>query len=151
LVSPDVARNRLRLLEAYLKKLRRIRGATTREKFLEDTDTQDIVERNLHLAIEALFDIGQHIIASSSWEPAEEYADIFAVLHKHGVILDALLARTVGMAGFRNLLVHEYAKVDHSQVFDVLQDHLGDLESLARVFQEYVSVEKENDRPFPIC
>lgn len=145
MVSPDVARMRLRLLEAYLKKLRRIRGATTREKFLQDTDVQDIVDRNLHLAIETLFDIGQHIIASSSWEPAEEYADIFTVLREHGVISDKLLARTVGMAGFRNLLVHEYAKVDHSQVFDVLQDNLDDLESLARAFQEYAGVEKEND------
>ncbi|MBI5302873.1 MAG: DUF86 domain-containing protein [Chloroflexi bacterium] len=138
MVSPEVVRKRLRLLEGYLRKLQRIRTNTSPEDFLSDTDKQDIAERNLHLAIESLFDIGQHIIASSGWEPAEEYASIFATLRQHGVIADALFARTSGMAGFRNLLVHEYAGIDHSQVYAILQDHMGDLQELAHAFQDYV-------------
>lgn len=59
MVSPDVVRKRLRLLEGYLKKLRGIRSKTDLKTFLSDSDTQDIVDRNLHLAIEAVFDIGQ--------------------------------------------------------------------------------------------
>ena len=134
MVSPEVIRKRLRLLEGYLKKLRRIQASTDRETFLADSDRQDIAERNLQLAIEAVLDIGQHIIASSGWKPAEEYADVFAILGAHGILGKELLGRVQGMAGFRNLLVHEYAEVDHAQVFDVLQDHLQDLEALARVY-----------------
>ena len=33
------------------------------------------------------------------------------------------------MARFRNLLVHVYAQVDDSQVWEVLQSDLGDLEN----------------------
>jgi len=147
LVSPNVVSKRLRLLEGYLRKLQRIRSTTNLDIFLADSDVQDIVDRNLHLALETLFDIGQHIIASSAWESAEEYADIFTTLRAHQVISDDLFKRTVGMAGFRNLLVHEYARVDHSQVFVILRDHLGDLVELARVFQNFVDadVDRESD------
>jgi uncharacterized protein YutE (UPF0331/DUF86 family) len=106
--------------------------------FLSDEDVQDIAERNLQLAIESILDVGQHIISSAGWEPPEDYAGVFATLREHGVLSDELYGRVRGMAGFRNLLVHEYAALDHSQVFQVLQDHLDDLESVARVFQQYV-------------
>lgn len=138
MVSPNVVHHRLRLLEGYLKKLYAIRSRTNLEQFLADSDTQDIVERNLHLAIETILDVGQHLIASSRWQSAEEYADVFTILREHNVISDDLFLRTHGMAGFRNLLVHEYAVIDHSQVFQVLQEHLDDVADLARAFQTYV-------------
>lgn len=138
MASPDVIRKRIRLLEGYLKKLHRIQNSVDRDAFLKDTDRQDIVDRNLHLAIESALDIGQHIIASSGWEPAEEYADVFEILERHGVISNELLSRVQGMAGFRNLLVHEYAEIDHGQVFDVLKNNLDDLTELARVYEKYV-------------
>jgi uncharacterized protein YutE (UPF0331/DUF86 family) len=40
------------------------------------------------------------------------------------------------MAGFRKVLVHEYAEIDHEQVLGVLQNHLEDLEELARAYQK---------------
>jgi uncharacterized protein YutE (UPF0331/DUF86 family) len=112
------------------------------EQFLADGDTQDIVERNLQLAIESVLDIGQHIIASSGWRLAEEYASVFTILHQHNVISSDLFSRLQGMAGFRNLLVHEYATVDHFQVFQVLQDHLVDLAELARAYQKFVDADQ---------
>ncbi len=141
LESPDVIRKRIRLLEGYLKKLRRIRGSVDRDAFLKDGDRQDIVDRNLQLAIESVLDIGQHIIASSGWEPAEEYADVFEILERHGVMSKELLSRVQGMAGFRNLLVHEYVEIDHGQVFDVLDSDLVDLEELARVYERFVDAD----------
>ena len=138
MVSPEVVQKRLRLLEGYLKKLRSIGQRIDLDQFLADSDTQDIVERNLQLAIESVLDIGQHIIASSGWQVAEEYAGIFPILERHGVISKDLSARVFGMAGFRNLLVHEYADIDHFQVFQILQNHLDELGQLAEAFQQFV-------------
>ncbi len=138
MVSPDVVAKRLRLLDSYLKKLHSIQNRIRLEQFLVDSDMQDIVERNLHLAIETVLDIGQHIIASAGWEPAEEYRNIFVILQQHNVISSNLLGRVQGMAGFRNLLVHEYATIDHTQVFHVLKNHLDDLMELARAYQSFM-------------
>ncbi|MBI5034242.1 MAG: DUF86 domain-containing protein [Chloroflexi bacterium] len=138
MVSLDVVQKRLRLLNGYLNKLYSIQSRITLEQFLADSDMQDIVERNLHLAIETVLDIGQHIIASSGWQPAEEYRNVFPILQQHDVITSDLLARVQGMAGFRNLLVHEYTAIDHGQVFHVLKNHLDDLVELARAYQNFV-------------
>lgn len=138
MVNRDVVEKRLRLLESYLKKLYAIRQRITLEEFLADDDTQDIVERNLHLAIEAVLDVGQHIIASSGWKPAEDYASIFEILARQHVISQGVLVRVRGMAGFRNLLVHEYTDIDHYQVFAILKDHLDDLAGLARQYQRFL-------------
>jgi len=142
LVAPDVVQKRLRLLEGYLKKLDKMRETTPRDAFLADSDVQDIVERNLHLAIESVLDVGQHIISSSGWKPAEEYAGVFKILADRGVIDNSLLARLAGMAGFRNLLVHEYAEIDHLQVFDILKNHFEDLVALSQSYQIFLDREK---------
>ena len=36
------------------------------------------------------------------------------------------------MAGFRNILVHEYLEIDRRRVFSVLKDDLGDFEKFIR-------------------
>lgn len=42
------------------------------------------------------------------------------------------------MIGFRNLLVHEYLEIDRRRVYRVLQENLGDLEALGRVFIRFL-------------
>ena len=42
------------------------------------------------------------------------------------------------MIGFRNVLVHEYLDIDRGIVYDVLQNRLGDIEGLRRVFAQFL-------------
>jgi uncharacterized protein YutE (UPF0331/DUF86 family) len=42
------------------------------------------------------------------------------------------------MIGFRNILVHDYLEVDRKIVYDVMQNHLQDLEELKKVFAEFL-------------
>ena len=42
------------------------------------------------------------------------------------------------MVGFRNILVHDYLEVDRKIVYDVLQNRLGDLEELKKVFVTFL-------------
>jgi uncharacterized protein YutE (UPF0331/DUF86 family) len=144
MVSPEVVRRRLRLLEGYLNKLRRQLADTDLVAFLADSDRQDIVERNLQLAIESVLDVGMHVIASAGWPPAEQFSDVFAILARQGIIGVELEARLQGMAGFRNLLVHGYAQLDHAQVFEILESRLDDLQDLARVYAGLVETDRDD-------
>ncbi len=49
--------------------------------------------------------------------------------------LDELWTR---MIGFRNALVHEYADIDRGVVYQVLQQHLDDLEAFGRLFARFL-------------
>jgi len=84
------------------------------------------------VAIEAAIDAGQHVISSEGLRPAQDYADVFVVLEEHELLPRDLHERLRGMTGFRNLLVHGYAKVDDGQVRGNLRSRLDDLEALRR-------------------
>ncbi|MBM7867423.1 DUF86 domain-containing protein [Heliobacterium gestii] len=54
--------------------------------------------------------------------------DIFAVLAESGVIAETHLANLKKMAQFRNLLVHDYARIDPEIIYAVLYNGLNDIE-----------------------
>jgi uncharacterized protein YutE (UPF0331/DUF86 family) len=54
------------------------------------------------------------------------------------VIGPELEGRLRGLAGFRNLLVHDYARVDPGRVREMLQTRLPDLEAFAAAVEEWL-------------
>ena len=82
-------------------------------------------------AIEACLDIAQHVCASEGWGPPADNADALRLLGDHGVITDALAVSMRRAVGFRNVLVHEYVRVDDA-VVDARLDDLSDLEAFVR-------------------
>ena len=59
---------------------------------------------------EACLDISAHIISSLGLERAESYSEMFEILGKRGIMDQELASKLADMTGFRNLLVHGYAK-----------------------------------------
>ena len=81
--------------------------------------------------IEACVDIAQHICASEGWGPPNDNGDAVALVGRHGVIEGELAGEIRRAVGFRNVLVHEYVRVDDGVVLQRLDDP-GDLEEFAR-------------------
>ena len=54
------------------------------------------------------------------------YAEAFEVLGEAGILTAAHRDAMVQMSGFRNLIVHEYARFDPALVVRVLQERLGE-------------------------
>ncbi len=90
------------------------------------------VERNFHVAIECVLDIGNHIIAEKGFETPESNEDIIRILGDEGVIPREFAGRVKGLAGFRNILVHEYTGIDYGLLYDNLLHRLDDLREFAR-------------------
>ena len=76
-------------------------------------------------AAEALFYVGSHILRGEFHESVDEYRDIPGRLRARAVLSEATARRLDGLAGFRNVRVHEYADVDLRRVHAGL-DRLGD-------------------------
>jgi len=78
-------------------------------------------------AIEACVDVAQHICATEGWGPPADNGDAIRLLGEHGVCTPDV-ARSIRRAvGFRNVLVHDYIRVNDDIVIDRLKA-LGDLE-----------------------
>ena len=100
----------------------------SREEFISDQLVVDAAKYRLLVAIEAAASMCTHLAARQLGEAPSSYAQCFQVLASSGIISPELAERLAAMARFRNLLVHVYAEVDDSQVWEVLQSDLGDLE-----------------------
>lgn len=80
---------------------------------LEDSDVLlTYVERKLQLAAQVSIDLGNHLIAYFGFETPKDYKDIFEILAKEGVISKDLSSNMKKIAGFRNILVHDYLSID---------------------------------------
>jgi uncharacterized protein YutE (UPF0331/DUF86 family) len=117
-------------MEAAVATLRRHENVTLAE--LEASPERAwALEHGLQIAIQALLGVGNHILAAEGASGVEEYADILVGLAERGVLPREYAESIRGMAGFRNLLVHGYARVDLARVREFLRTRLGDFNVFA--------------------
>lgn len=137
MVDIIIVSEKLRSLETYINKLKEYRKITF-EVFITSIDDQWKVERGLQLAIECILDIGNHIIADENLGNPKEYKEIIEILGNSKVINMDLAKKMEGIAGFRNILIHEYPKLDNSKIFDYLQKSPEQFEEFARDIINYI-------------
>lgn len=125
MVNVELLKIKLAQLAEYFADLQEIQGIT-QEEYNSEKKIRRYVERTLHLAIECALDIGSHIIADNGWREPIDNKDIFAVLEENAVVSRGLSPRLQKMAQFRNVLVHDYAKVDPEIVYLILNKNLSD-------------------------
>ncbi|GAB4108625.1 MAG: DUF86 domain-containing protein [Acidobacteriota bacterium] len=129
-LNEDLVAARCQEISDSLSRLERFRSVS-REAFLTDQDMLDLACYRLLIAIEAALSLCYHVSARRLKKVPEDYAECFECLREGGVISSDLCRRLQQMARFRNLLVHVYWKIDYNQVYDEIQDHLGDLREFA--------------------
>lgn len=128
---------RLAALEQYLGILDRF-ASLDFESYRSDPRNYGAVERFLHLAIECIFDVGAHIAAGLGLERPSRYAEILPLLVRAGVIAAETASRLDNLGGFRNILVHDYVRLDRKLVYDFLRTRLGDLRRFAQDVAEFL-------------
>jgi len=131
MVNVELLKIKIAQLADYFTDLKESQVVTP-DEFRLDKKTRRYVERTLHLAIECCLDIGSHIIADNGWREPIDNKDIFAVLEEKGVVSRDLLPKLQKMAQFRNVLVHDYARIDPEIVYIVLKQNLSDFREFIR-------------------
>jgi len=105
--------------------------------FMQDLDRQESVAFNMHLAIQNCMDIAAHIISEEGLGVPGSAAEMFYLLQENGFLPADLTQKMVKAAGFRNLLVHEYEKIDLQRLHHAVENNVDDLtEFLAAVFKK---------------
>jgi uncharacterized protein YutE (UPF0331/DUF86 family) len=100
-------------------------------------------ESYLRRALEALFDIGRHLLAKGFGEPASEYREIARRLGELTVLDRAAAQRMERMAGYRNRLVHFYDEVTPAELYRILTIHVGELEELVDCLRAWLQAHPE--------
>ncbi len=85
---------------------------------------QDAIAMNLQRIGELAIDIANYVIKKKKLGLPQDSADAFVLLHSAGLISEELMRSMKGMVGFRNVLVHEYQKLDLAIMVKVIEKHL---------------------------
>jgi uncharacterized protein YutE (UPF0331/DUF86 family) len=114
---------------AAQKHLRRIveKAALDLPAFLNDVDSQEVVLFNIQMAVQNCIDIAAHVVSARGLGVPGSYNEMFYILEENKYIGRDLAERMVRAVGFRNLIVHEYAKLDLERVHLVGSKHIHDL------------------------
>ena len=137
MVDKEVIRKRLKRLDEHLSVLEDLRKYTL-EEFIDEPERYGSTERFLHLSIEILLDMGNHVVADLQLGSVDSYRDVPRLLHTNGYIDEGTEEKWVEMVGFRNVLVHEYLDVDRKIVHEILQNRLEDLKTLQKIFAQFL-------------
>lgn len=123
---------RLNELNERLQRLEPLR-MKPRSEFDTDPYLRDIVERNLEIAAQCCIDICHRIINLEGARKPLDYYEGFIILSEMGVLPVDFAKKIAPLAGFRNILVHEYLGIDWTHVYKNLKN-LPDLVE----FSEYI-------------
>lgn len=126
--------DKLEMLEEYINNLRELQQHSL-EELANDYVLRGAVERYMQIALECMLDIGEMIISMERIKRPDAYKEIFRTLGENGILPEAFARKIEPAAGFRNVLVHMYAKVDLVRLYDNLQNGVEDME----LYLEYIA------------
>jgi len=135
----EVVESKLRYLREYLTDLREYETVSLPD-YRKNKKDQRFVERTLQLACECCLDIAAHIISHRGLREPRDNKDLFLSLCEGGVISESTCEAMVKMAKFRNIVVHDYARIDPEVVVGILRKNMIDFVRFSAEVLRYLDV-----------
>ena len=125
-------------LQQLTKALRLLQKKIDRKRFLAEDFIRRAIERYLQLAIEATLDISDQIINEENLRKPAEYKDNILILGEQGILPKKFAVRFSLAAGFRNILVHDYVRLDKEKVYEHFKKDATDIEKFIKAVLVYL-------------
>jgi uncharacterized protein YutE (UPF0331/DUF86 family) len=133
-------KEKIKRLEENLVTLEEFRKNTSLDDLLRDKIKQWALRYGILECIQEIIDISCALVSSNNLGNPKNYRECIEILIKNGYISEELGKRLISMVGLRNLLVHEYIKIDLSRLYEFL-NNLNNF----REFIYYIGLKDESD------
>jgi len=101
--------------------------ADGKEAYRTDAKGPPALKYLLVVAVEAITDVCQHVLAKAKQVPCDGYVDCIMKAGTEGIIDARLANRLRRLADLRNSLVHRYWIIEDDRLFDETRENVGDL------------------------
>ena len=135
IMDKDGVLNHLRELSASLDDWERYKDIDL-EDLKRDRDKMNMVLHAMLVAIQSSIDISNHLIAENKLRKPLTYREAFEILNESGLISLSLSESMSDLAGFRNVLVHIYWKLDMDEIYSILQNDLDQIREFERTIKK---------------
>ena len=128
-LNRELLETRIGYIEESLKSLERFQGISS-DTFFSNPDNFRIAFYDLHRSLEAVMDIGSHLLSRIPGGRPSSYKDIPRLLERNRIIPSTFAReKMIKMAGYRNRMVHFYGNITPEELFRIIQDDLNDFYS----------------------
>lgn len=139
MLDKDFIQRKIELIQVELSRLVEFKDLSFRE-VVSDYKIQAIVERLLERIITRAIDINQHLIAelaTKETESPKSYKETFLRLSEFEIYPEDFGKSIAKSVGTRNILIHEYNKIDYSQIYSSISDCLKDYHQYCEYILKY--------------
>jgi uncharacterized protein YutE (UPF0331/DUF86 family) len=141
-MSLRIVSDRLALIAEYLGEIRAL-PLDDYAAFMADRRNIWTAESCLRRILEALLDIGRHMLAKGFGQGVTEYKEIAVGLRERQVLNPRIAGLFIQLAGYRNRMVHYYHEITPDELYGICTAQLGDLEQVADAYRQWVNAHPE--------
>lgn len=119
--------SKIESLKSYLLILNKIKDITL-DEIEKDAIKRGAIERYLQLSIESCIDIAEFIISDQRLPAPLTSKETIEILGRKKIIDEEFSKRFSKAASFRNILIHDYLKIDYKELLRNLKENLRDFD-----------------------
>jgi len=132
-IKKKIILERINIIQKSLDQLNKLKSLTLGRFMLPENFA--IAEHYLRYALEATFDICAHVLSRIPGAQVEEYKKMAVEMGRQNLIpMKFAQNQLYKMAGYRNRLTHFYFEITPKEMYQILQENLGDFE----IFLKYI-------------
>lgn len=131
----SIIENKISSVKKYLNILNGYKDFSKQE-IEDDLNIKGAVERYIYLAVQATIDLAEAVVAYKRLRKPTTMAEPFYILEEEKIISLDLAKTMANMVGFRNIIAHDYEKINYDIVYDILQKKLTDIETFLSVVSD---------------
>ena len=141
-INQRVVAERLAWIERMVAQIRAL-PLSSMEELLADARNVAAAESYLRRALEALLDLGRHILAKGFGRGVSEYKAVARALAEEGVLNEEEAQLLAVLAGYRNRMVHFYHEISPEELYAICTRDIEDLLRLAQVLRRWAASQAE--------
>ncbi len=138
MINRETLQKRIEKAQEYIDFLEEIKAKYNLEEFQSNKMIFGSTERFLHLTIESLIDIGNHIISADNLGIVNAYRDIPIILYENNYINKEQKNIFIQIIGTRNILVHDYLDIEKETIYRILKENISDLKDILKKYLEFL-------------
>lgn len=138
MIDPVLIKRKIDLIRADLAKLEPY-GTWTFDQIAADYVVHKAVERMIEIIVGEAIDINQHVIVHSPKRDLPfDFKESFLLLADLNVYPREFAEKIAHSVGLRNILVHQYRKLDEHLFYDSIKDCLTDYTAYCEYILEHL-------------
>ncbi len=136
-ISKKIVADRIEWINRMLEEIEAL-PLNSFDSFISDRRNIFTAESCLRRALEALMDLGRHILAKAFGKAVSEYKEIGKTLGELGVLSRSATDKFKQLAGYRNRMVHFYHEITDEEMYRICSGELADIKGLVDDLLEWL-------------